>query len=100
MGRSWCTAGGPRADVGLAPGAPGGSRHACPGADLGITASSGFRPTAGTRPELGSAGARCTAASATSASPCARVGWSSRAPTVRVPARPAAAPGAGRASTG
>ena len=74
LGRSRRTSRRSGADVGLAHGPPGGSRHACPSADLGIAAR--IRAAAGgsTRAELGRTAAGPSVATARSCSAGACVG--------------------------
>jgi hypothetical protein len=83
VGRARRTARGSRADVGLARGSPGGSWHACSRANLGITAWGCGSATGGNRPELGRTGACSSVAAAPSGRTRARMGWFSRARTVR-----------------
>jgi hypothetical protein len=80
VGRSRRTARRPRADVGLARGAAGGSRRGCPSAHLGLAGAFLRSPAAArTWAGLGRAGARGSAAApASSRSAGAGVGWVSR----------------------
>ena len=82
MGRARRTARRPRADVGLARGAAGGSRRGCSSAHLGLAGAFVRSPAAArTRAGLGRAGARGSAA-APASSRGAGVGWVSRARAV------------------
>jgi hypothetical protein len=103
VGRTRCTARRSGADMGLADGTPGGSRHACSSADLGLAGVSRCRPaTARTRAGLGRTSGRSSVATATSRCTGSCVGWISRARTLRAAAaaaRAGARPCVARTST-